>query len=408
MKDLKGRCIFAQSGGPTAVINSGIAGGITEALKNPNITGVLCAVHGIKGVLNEDFWDMSKEDESEIEALKHTPASAFGSVRYKLKNPETDAADYERILEVFKKYDVRFFFYNGGNDSMDTCDKISKYMQRAGYPVNVIGIPKTIDNDLVGTDHCPGYGSAAKYIATTINEIARDADIYEDPLVIIVEIMGRNAGWLTAAASLTKRGEGADLIYLPELPFDDEKFLCDVEGVVKAKKHCVVAVSEGIKYNSGRYVGEDAANTDVFGHSQLGGVCGALKAKISQKLGYKCKAIELNILQRAASHIASKTDVEETYTAGKQAVKAAVGGETDKMVSFKRTGDYEITYDLVPLSITANAEKGVPKEWITEDGTWLTEDFERYARPLIMGENEMSFEGGLPRYARLKKVKFKL
>ena len=408
MKDLKGRCIFAQSGGPTAVINSGIAGGITEALKNPNITGVLCAVHGIKGVLNEDFWDMSKEDESEIEALKHTPASAFGSVRYKLKNPETDAADYERILEVFKKYDVRFFFYNGGNDSMDTCDKISKYMQRAGYPVNVIGIPKTIDNDLVGTDHCPGYGSASKYIATTINEIARDADIYEDPLVIIVEIMGRNAGWLTAAASLTKRGEGADLIYLPELPFDDEKFLCDVEGVVKAKKHCVVAVSEGIKYNSGRYVGEDAANTDVFGHSQLGGVCGALKAKISQKLGYKCKAIELNILQRAASHIASKTDVEETYTAGKQAVKAAVGGETDKMVSFKRTGDYEITYDLVPLSITANAEKGVPKEWITEDGTWLTEDFERYARPLIMGENEMSFEGGLPRYARLKKVKFKL
>ena len=408
MKDLKGRCIFAQSGGPTAVINSGIAGGITEALKNPNITGVLCAVHGIKGVLNEDFWDMSKEDEDEIKALKHTPASAFGSVRYKLKNPETDAADYERILEVFKKYDVRFFFYNGGNDSMDTCDKISKYMQRAGYPVNVIGIPKTIDNDLVGTDHCPGYGSAAKYIATTINEIARDADIYEDPLVIIVEIMGRNAGWLTAAASLTKRGEGADLIYLPELPFDDEKFLCDVEGVVKAKKHCVVAVSEGIKYNSGRYVGEDAANTDVFGHSQLGGVCGALKAKISQKLGYKCKAIELNILQRAASHIASKTDVEETYTAGKQAVKAAVGGETDKMVSFKRTGDYEITYDLVPLSITANAEKGVPKEWITEDGTWLTEDFERYARPLIMGENEMSFEGGLPRYARLKKVKFKL
>ena len=408
MKDLKGRCIFAQSGGPTAVINSGIAGGITEALKNPNITGVLCAVHGIKGVLNEDFWDMSKEDEDEIKALKHTPASAFGSVRYKLKNPETDAADYERILEVFKKYDVRFFFYNGGNDSMDTCDKISKYMQRAGYPVNVIGIPKTIDNDLVGTDHCPGYGSASKYIATTINEIARDADIYEDPLVIIVEIMGRNAGWLTAAASLTKRGEGADLIYLPELPFDDEKFLCDVEGVVKAKKHCVVAVSEGIKYNSGRYVGEDAANTDVFGHSQLGGVCGALKAKISQKLGYKCKAIELNILQRAASHIASKTDVEETYTAGKQAVKAAVGGETDKMVSFKRTGDYEIAYDLVPLSITANAEKGVPKEWITEDGTWLTEDFERYARPLIMGENEMSFEGGLPRYARLKKVKFKL
>ena len=226
MKNLKGRCVFAQSGGPTSVINAGIAGGILAALKNPSITGVLCAHHGVKGILNEDFFDMRKEDESEILALKNTPASAFGSVRYKLKDYEIDDTDYKRILEVFKKYDVRYFFYNGGNDSMDTCDKVSKYMQKVGYEVNVIGIPKTIDNDLAGTDHCPGYGSAAKYIATSIAEINRDADIYESPLVIVVEIMGRNAGWLTAAASLASiNGQGADLIYLPEIVFDKDKFL---------------------------------------------------------------------------------------------------------------------------------------------------------------------------------------
>lgn len=410
MKNLKGRCVFAQSGGPTTVINASIAGGLLEALENESVTGVLCAHHGIKGVLDEDFFDISLEDKAELEALKHTPASAFGSVRYKLKNPAEDDTDYRRILEVFKKYDVRYFFYNGGNDSMDTCDKISKYMQKSGYDVNVIGIPKTIDNDLCGTDHCPGYGSAAKYIANSIMEINRDASIYPSPLVVVVEIMGRNAGWLTAASKLASvNGFGADLIYLPETPFSYEKFLSDVKTVVDAKKYCVVAVSEGIRFENGKYVGEDQSSTDVFGHSQLGGVCSILKAK-AKTLGLKCKAVELNILQRCAAHCASDTDIEESFNAGRQAVKKAVDGETDKMIAFRRKpGEtYEIEYVAEPLSSAANAEKQIPAEWITADGTNLTDDFVAYALPLIAGEPNRRLKNGLPVYAKLKNIKFKL
>ena len=410
MKNLKGRCVFAQSGGPTTVINASIAGGLLEALENESVTGVLCAHHGIKGVLDEDFFDISLEDKAELEALKHTPASAFGSVRYKLKNPAEDDTDYRRILEVFKKYDVRYFFYNGGNDSMDTCDKISKYMQKSGYDVNVIGIPKTIDNDLCGTDHCPGYGSAAKYIANSIMEINRDASIYPSPLVVVVEIMGRNAGWLTAASKLASvNGFGADLIYLPETPFSYEKFLSDVKTVVDAKKYCIVAVSEGIRFENGKYVGEDQSSTDVFGHSQLGGVCSILKAK-AKSLGLKCKAVELNILQRCAAHCASDTDIEESFNAGRQAVKKAVDGETDKMIAFKRKpGEtYEIEYVAEPLSSAANAEKQIPAEWITADGTNLTDDFVAYALPLIAGEPNRRLKNGLPVYAKLKNIKFKL
>ena len=410
MKNLKGRCVFAQSGGPTTVINASIAGGLLEALENESVTGVLCAHHGIKGVLDEDFFDISLEDKAELEALKHTPASAFGSVRYKLKNPAEDDTDYRRILEVFKKYDVRYFFYNGGNDSMDTCDKISKYMQKSGYDVNVIGIPKTIDNDLCGTDHCPGYGSAAKYIANSIMEINRDASIYPSPLVVVVEIMGRNAGWLTAASKLASvNGFGADLIYLPETPFSYEKFLSDVKTVVDAKKYCVVAVSEGIRFENGKYVGEDQSSTDVFGHSQPGGVCSILKAK-AKSLGLKCKAVELNILQRCAAHCASDTDIEESFNAGRQAVKKAVNGETDKMIAFRRKpGEtYEIEYVAEPLSSAANAEKQIPAEWITADGTNLTDDFVAYALPLIAGEPNRRLKNGLPVYAKLKNIKFKL
>ena len=410
MKNLKGRCVFAQSGGPTTVINASIAGGLLEALENESVTGVLCAHHGIKGVLDEDFFDISLEDKAELEALKHTPSSAFGSVRYKLKNPAEDDSDYRRILEVFKKYDVRYFFYNGGNDSMDTCDKISKYMQKSGYDMNVIGIPKTIDNDLCGTDHCPGYGSAAKYIANSIMEINRDASIYPSPLVVVVEIMGRNAGWLTAASKLASiNGFGADLIYLPETPFSYEKFLSDVKAVADAKNYCVVAVSEGIRFENGKYVGEDQSSTDVFGHSQLGGVCSILKTKV-KTLGLKCKAVELNILQRCAAHCASDTDIEESFTAGRQAVKKAVEGETDKMIAFRRKpGEtYEIDYVAEPLSSAANAEKRIPAEWITADGTNLTDDFVAYALPLINGEPKRRLKNGLPVYAKLKLKKFKI
>ena len=313
-------------------------------------------------------------------------------------------------MEVFKKYDVRYFFYNGGNDSMDTCDKISKYMQKSGYDVNVIGIPKTIDNDLCGTDHCPGYGSAAKYIANSIMEINRDASIYPSPLVVVVEIMGRNAGWLTAASKLASvNGFGADLIYLPETPFSYEKFLSDVKTVVDAKKYCVVAVSEGIRFENGKYVGEDQSSTDVFGHSQLGGVCSILKAK-AKSLGLKCKAVELNILQRCAAHCASDTDIEESFNAGRQAVIKAVDGETDKMIAFRRKpGEtYEIEYVAEPLSSAANAEKQIPAEWITADGTNLTDDFVAYALPLIAGEPNRRLKNGLPEYAKLKFVKIKL
>ena len=410
MKNLKGRAVFAQSGGPTAVINASIAGGLIEGLKQDAITGVLCSLHGIKGVLTEDFVDISKEDESELLALKNTPASAFGSVRYKLKDFETDDTDYKRILEVFKKYDIRYFFYNGGNDSMDTCDKISRYMEKEGYPVNVIGIPKTIDNDLVGTDHCPGYGSAAKYIATTISEVRLDAVIYESPLVIILEIMGRNAGWLTAAAALSSiTGYGADLIYLPEKPFSIEKFKADVKGVVDKNRVCVVAVSEGIKNAEGKYVGEDASATDVFGHTALGGVCGVLKAAV-KSMNLKCKAIELNILQRCASHCASLTDIEESFESGRQAVIHAVNGETDKMIAFKRVNakDYAIECVGLGLNSIANAEKAVPLEWITPDGTGLTKEFIDYALPLIQGEPKQRMENGLPSFAKLKMVPFKL
>ena len=410
MNKLKGRCVFAQSGGPTTVINASIAGGLLQALEEESVTGVLCAHHGIKGVLDEDFFDVSKEDKDELLALKHTPASAFGSVRYKLGNPDENDEDYRRILEVFKKYDVRYFFYNGGNDSMDTCDKISKYMQKSGYDINVIGIPKTIDNDLCGTDHCPGYGSAAKYIANSIMEVNRDAAIYGSPLVIVVEIMGRNAGWLTAASKLAEvGGYGADLIYLPELPFSYEKFTSDVKRVTDRKKICIVAVSEGIRFANGKYVGDDGSMTDAFGHSQLGGVCGILKTKVKE-LGLKCKAIELNILQRCAAHCASETDVEESFAAGRHAVKAAVEGETDRMIAFRRKGgkDYEIEYVTMPLSAAANAEKTIPLEWITSDGTNLSDEFVNYALPLINGEPNRRMKNGLPEYANLKFIKFKI
>ena len=410
MKNLKGRAVFAQSGGPTTVINASIAGGLIEALNQDAITGVLCSLNGIKGVLTENFVDIEKEDLNELYALKNTPASAFGSVRYKLKNFETDDSDYRRILEVFKKYDVKYFFYNGGNDSMDTCDKISRFMEKEGYPINVIGIPKTIDNDLVGTDHCPGYGSTAKYIATTLSEARLDAIIYESPLVIILEIMGRNAGWLTAAASLSQvTGYGADLIYLPEVPFSIDKFCSDVKNVVEKNRVCVVAVSEGVRYADGRYVGEDASQTDVFGHSALGGVCGILKNAV-KSIGYKCKAIELNILQRCAAHCASKTDIEESFESGRQAVIHAVNGETDKMIAFKRVSNapYKVECVGLELSTIANAEKTVPLDWITADGVGLTEEFTKYALPLIQGEPERRMENGLPSFAKLKMIKFKI
>lgn len=410
MKNLVGACVFAQSGGPTSVINSSAAGVFIEALKQKNITQVYGAKHGIRGVLNEDFYDISKEDISELELLKYTPSSALGSVRYKLKDFEVDSTDYQRILEVFKKYNVRYFFYNGGNDSMDTCNKISKFMKISGWDCNVIGVPKTIDNDLYGTDHCPGYASAAKYVATTLTEIALDARVYDTGICCIVEAMGRNAGWITAAAALANiNTHCVDLIYLPEIAFNIDKFIEDIKEVLaKNNNQCIVVVSEGIKFEDGSYVGEfKASATDLFGHAQLGGVCSVLAGIVKERIGIKTRPIEFSLMQRCAAHLASKVDVEEAFNAGSKAVEAAVNGETDKMVVYERQkgSDYQIEYKLMPLELAANTEKEFPKEWIINNGTGISKDFIDYALPLIQGESKAPLENGLPRYANLKKIK---
>ena len=408
MSELKGACIVGQSGGPTSVINSSVYGVIDTALKNPAITRVFGAEHGIVGVLNDRLFDMSQEDPKELELLKYTPSSALGSCRYKMKDPDVDDTDYKRILEIFKKYDVRYFFYNGGNDSMDTCNKISKYMQKVGYECRVMGVPKTIDNDLFGTDHCPGFASAAKYIATSCMEVYQDARVYDTGIVCIVEIMGRHAGWLAAAAALaTYKGAGPDLIYLPEVDYDMEQFLTDVERIYKEKGNCMVAVSEGIHYADGRFVSEAKTSaTDGFGHAQLGGLAAMLADAAKARTGAKVRGIELSLLQRCGAHLASKTDIEESYMSGAEAVKNAVAGVTDKMVGFEctRDGGYTCKPKLLNLTDVANTEKKVPLEWINATHDGIEQGFIDYALPLIQGEPDLPKEDSLPRFARLKKV----
>ncbi len=410
MKDLKGACIFGQSGGPTSVINASAAGVFTQALKEEYITKVYGAAHGIKGILNEDFYDMAQEDAEQFELLKTMPSSALGSVRYKLKNPDDDDTDYRRILEVFKKYNIRYFFYNGGNDSMDTTNKISKFLQKSSYECNVMGVPKTIDNDLMGTDHCPGYGSAARYVATTLMEIYQDARVYDTPMITVVEIMGRNAGWLTASAALASyKGSGPDLIYLPEVPFTMEKFLSDVRKVYDETSKVIVAFSEGCKDENGTYIAEMGAELakDAFGHAQLGGAASVLANRCKEEFGCKVRGIEFSLMQRCAAHLGSKTDVEEAFRAGQKAVKAAVSGITDHMVAFKRVmvdGKYTCELKLVNLSLSANTEKTVPAEWINEEGNFVTNEFIEYALPLIQGDSHPPYVDGLPKFAKLKKV----
>ena len=325
MKELRGACIIGQSGGPTSVINASAYGVIDTALKSGAITQVLGAEHGIKGVLADRLFDMGQEDPEELRLLKYTPSSALGSCRYKIADPELDDTDYKRILEVFKKHDVRYFFYNGGNDSMDTCNKINQYMQSVGYDCRVMGVPKTIDNDLFGTDHCPGYASAAKYIATSIMEVYQDAHVYDTGMIVVVEIMGRHAGWLTAASALAgEYGAGPDLIYLPETDFSMPDFIEDVKRIYQEKGNCIVAVSEGIHYENGDFVSEaKVAANDGFGHAQLGGLAAILSQVLKEETGAKVRGIELNLLQRCAAHLASETDIEESYMAGKVAVENA-------------------------------------------------------------------------------------
>ena len=388
MNVLKGACIIGQSGGPTSVINASAYGVIRTALDSEAITKVYGAEHGIKGVLNDRLFDMSAEDAGELENLLYTPSSALGSCRYKIADPDVDDTDFKRILEIFKKYDVRYFFYNGGNDSMDTCNKISKYMQRVGYECRVMGVPKTIDNDLFGTDHCPGYASAAKYIATSCMEVYQDAWVYDTGMICVVEIMGRHAGWLTAAASLaTAMGAGPDLIYLPETDFDMDKFISEVRKVYTETGGCMVAVSEGIHYADGSFVSEaQASATDGFGHAQLGGLAGMLAEIIKKEIGAKVRGIELSLLQRCGAHLASQTDIDESFMAGKAAVENAVAGLTDKMVGFERSyegGAYVCRTKLFDLVDVANTEKKVPIEWINAQHNGVERAFIDYALPLI-------------------------
>ena len=405
-KKLIGACVFAQSGGPTSVINASAYGVIRTALDSPEITKVYGAAHGVAGILNGELYDLAHEDPHELELLMNTPSSELGSCRYKIKSEE----DLERILEVFRKYDIRYFFYNGGNDSMDTCLKVSDYMEKSGYECRVIGVPKTIDNDLLGTDHCPGYGSAAKYIATTVAEVYKDANVYDTGMITIIEIMGRHAGWLAGAAALAGlAGTPPDLIYLPEIPFDMGAFLTEVERIYKSKNNCLIAVSEGLRYADGIFVSEAKTSaTDGFGHEQLGGLAAMLASVIKYKLGVKVRGIELSLLQRCGAHLASQTDIDEGYLAGKTAVESAISGQSGIMVAFTREsigGAYHCGISLQPLIVCANEEKKVPRNWINESGTYVTQEFIDYVLPLIQGENTRKIENGLPRFARLKKIK---
>lgn len=409
MEKLKGALLFGQSGGPSSVINSSACGVFEQAFKENCITAVYGAAHGIKGILEGKLYDIGKEDKEEISLLKNTPSSALGSVRYKLKNFADDESDYKKILALFQKYNVRYFMYNGGNDSMDTCHKVSKYMREKGYDCRIVGVPKTIDNDLFGTDHCPGFGSAAKYIATTCMEIALDSKVYDKGAATVIEIMGRNAGWLTASSAVASyAGAGPDLIYLPERPFDIEEFITRCAAVFKEKGNVIAALSEGIRDKEGKYIAEYAAanaSKDSFNHIQLGGVGNYLGALLKERLNVKVRAIEFSLMQRCAAHIASRCDVEEAYLAGAEAVKAAVKGESEIMIGFNRAvgEQYKTEFIYLPLEKVANYEKKLPDRYITEDN-FISEEFLDYVLPLIEGEAAPPFVKGVPRFARLKKI----
>lgn len=399
MKKLRGNLLYGQSGGPTAVINASAYGVIQEALKNHDvIEDVICMRYGITGALNEDFIFIGKQDKEQVNLLKHTPGSAFGSVRYKLKDYREDDSDYVRLLYIFNKYNIRYFLYNGGNDSMDTCAKISEYMKKVGYECRVVGVPKTIDNDLPLTDHTPGYGSAAKYIANTLMEISYDMLAYRKGKVTIVEIMGRHAGWLTAAAAIaTKAGFGPDLIYLPEVPFSVEQFKTDVKRVYEQKKQCLVAVSEGIQNEEGVFIGSSSGLKDAFGHFQLGGVASKLVNLLMTDIGVSARSVELASTQRAASHLQSQTDIDEAIEVGRKAVEFALAGETDVMVTIARIDNtpYRVAYASEPLKAVANVEKTLPREWINAAGNGITDGFLEYVLPLIEGEHPPVYKNGV-------------
>lgn len=402
-----GKLLVAQSGGPTAAINATVAGIYLEALKNSEITEVLGARNGITGVLKEDFVSLTKEldNPDDLSILIQTPAAALGSCRHKMADFHQNPEEYEQIVEVLKKHDIQYFVYIGGNDSMDTVWNLSEYCKENKIEdLYVMGAPKTIDNDLVGTDHCPGFGSAAKYIATTFAEIIRDCSVYNTKAVTIVEVMGRNAGWLTAASVLAgiNKGQGPDLIYLCEVPFDVEQFVMDIQRLHQEKDGLVIAVSEGIKDSNGNYLsqGVKGSGLDAFGHCQVAGTASVLENLIKEKIGCKVRSIELNLMQRCAGHIQSYTDIEESMELGKMACRSAVKGQSGKMAALTRvTSDpYQVTYDLVSISEVANREKKVPMHMMNQEHNQVTAEMIEYLYPLIQGERALVYEQGIPKH----------
>ncbi len=410
MSILKGAALVGQSGGPTAAINATLAGVIKGAIENKEaITKLYGMRNGIEGFMAERICDLSEiftacdgcADEEKLSLLAATPAAALGSCRKKLPKPEDDKAFFENLIELFKKYDIRYFFYIGGNDSMDTVAKLTAYLKDCDYEMRVMGVPKTIDNDLAGTDHTPGYGSAAKYIAATISEIIRDCAVYTVPAVTIVEIMGRDAGWLTASAGIPALlgRDAPDYIYLPEVPFSMASFLEDVKEALKKHPNVVIAVSEGVRDENGKYAGESAQSgvTDAFGHKYLSGTGKALELAVKAEIGCKVRSVELNLSQRCAAHLQSATDIAESRGVGAAAAYAAVAGKTGCMMAMDRAeGDYSIEFNAKEIAGIANAVRSVPREMINEKGNNVTEECLRYILPLIQGEMNNKYENGLP------------
>jgi 6-phosphofructokinase 1 len=401
---------YAQSGGVTAVINASACGVIETARAHPDKIGkVFAGRNGIIGALTEDLIDTSLESAADIAALRTTPSGAFGSCRYKLKSLTEHKAQYERLIEVFKAHDIGYFFYNGGGDSADTCNKVSQLSEAMGYPLQAIHVPKTVDNDLPLTDTCPGFGSVAKYVATSMREAGFDVASMArtSTKVFVMEVMGRHAGWITAACGLAaeQAGDPPHILLFPEVPFDEERFLARVKETVDKYDYCTVGVSEGLLDKEGKLMAETGAR-DAFGHAQLGGIGPQIAALINAKLGYKYHWAVADYLQRAARHIASKTDVDQAYAVGKAAVEMAIAGKNAVMPAIRRLSDSPYQWDIVeaPLAQVANVEKKMPKDFITEDGFGITEACRRYLAPLIEGEDAPPYKNGLPDYVRLKNI----
>ncbi|WP_223671291.1 6-phosphofructokinase [Kangiella shandongensis] len=407
MPKKKYNAFYAQSGGVTAVINATACGVIETARKSLNINKVYAGRNGIIGALREELIDTSKESKKDIAALKHTPSGAFGSCRHKLRSIEENKAEYERLIEVFKAHDIRYFFYNGGGDSQDTAHKVSQLSEKMGFPIICIGIPKTVDNDLPITDNCPGFGSVAKYVAVSIREAAFDVKSMAETStkVFVMEVMGRHAGWIAAAGGLAceKEGDAPHIILFPEIAFNKEKFLKKVERTVKKHGYCAIVVSEGTAYKDGTFLA-DAGTVDAFGHKQLGGVAPVVANMIKDELGYKYHWAVCDYLQRAARHIASATDVDQAYAMGQAAVEFADAGKNAVMPTIvrKNTKSYRWTVGEAKLADVANVEKMMPRKYIKRDGFGITEECREYLQPLIEGEAYPPYKNGLPQYVELK------